>query len=330
MSDRTHPPGWGRLTTRVFVLVISGLLTAAVWASATPLEPKANVSSAAQDQDYTGVEKCSTPKCHDVQVQGYRESLHSREWDPRSPAADRGCETCHGPGQKHDADVKAKGLIRNFKFMAPRDVSEVCMTSHCHDRGEHAEFQGGMHDMRNITCVDCHSNHTPKSETGRSKGARLKAATDVETCAPCHRDKAAKMQRANHMPVREGKMGCSTCHAPHGSNNVRLLRAGSSIVDACTSCHSEKRGPFLFEHAPVHENCTTCHDSHGSSNDRMLVARAPMLCQRCHVHSRHPATVYDATAALVTRDRRVIGRSCVNCHPQIHGSSSPSGQLFMR
>lgn len=323
MSDCTHPPGWGRLTTRVFVLVISALLTAAVWAGATPLEPKADASSAAQDQDYTGVEKCSTPKCHDVEVQGYRESLHSREWNARSPAADRGCETCHGPGRKHDEDVNAKGLIRNFSIMAPRDVSEVCMS--CHNGADHAEYQGGKHDMRNVSCVDCHSNHTPKAEDGRLKGT-----TDVDTCAPCHRDKAAKMQLASHMPVREAKMGCSTCHAPHGSTNVKNLRDGNSVVEACTGCHPEKRGPFLFEHAPVHENCATCHDPHGSSNDRMLVAKQPMICQRCHIHSRHPATIYDATAALVSRDRRVIGRSCMNCHPQIHGSSSPSGQVFTR
>ena len=52
-------------------------------------------------------------------------------------------------------------------------------------------------------------------------------------------------------------------------------------------------GPFLWEHAPVAESCTTCHDPHGSNNDRMLVAKPPFLCQRCHVTSRHPPTVYD-------------------------------------
>ena len=53
---------------------------------------------------------------------------------------------------------------------------------------------------------------------------------------------------------------------------------------------------MLWEHAPVRENCATCHDPHGSSNDRMLVVRMPMLCQRCHVATQHPATIYDKDA----------------------------------
>ncbi len=84
-------------------------------------------------------------------------------------------------------------------------------------------------------------------------------------------------------------MACSTCHNPHGSiSNVKALRTGSSVVESCTTCHTEMRGPVLWEHAPVRENCATCHDPHGSSNDRMLVVRQPMLCQRCHVATRHP------------------------------------------
>ena len=84
-----------------------------------------------------------------------------------------------------------------------------------------------------------------------------------------------KTERAvAHMPVREGKMSCSTCHNPHGSiSNVKALKVGSSVGELCISCHTEMRGPVLWEHAPVRENCTTCHDPHGSSNDRMLAVR---------------------------------------------------------
>ena len=66
---------------------------------------------------------------------------------------------------------------------------------------------------------------------------------------------------------------------------------GSSVAEACTSCHTEMRGPVLWEHTPVRENCATCHDPHGSSNDRMLVVRQPMVCQRCH--AAHEASVDD-------------------------------------
>jgi DmsE family decaheme c-type cytochrome len=131
------------------------------------------------------------------------------------------------------------------------------------------------------------------------------------------------------MPVREGKMECSSCHNPHGSTNVRLLKIGNWVNEICVSCHTEKRGPYIWDHAPAREACSTCHDPHGSNQERMLVAKMPMLCQRCHVATRHPSSIYDGSD-LNSRSNRLIGRSCVNCHSQIHGSNSPAGHTFLR
>jgi DmsE family decaheme c-type cytochrome len=273
-----------------------------------------------QTAGYVGVAECTS--CHELQARGYRGSPHARAWDARAPAAAQGCETCHGPGRAHVDDPGAKGAIRNFLVLAPREVSDVCTS--CHNREVHAQWQGSTHDSRNITCITCHSVHTPKSEK-----AQLKRATVVEVCAQCHRDKAAKLQRSAHMPVREGKMDCSSCHNQHGSTNVRLLRTGNTVVELCVSCHAEKRGPFLWDHPPVRETCVTCHDPHGSSNDRLLVSKVPMLCQRCHIGTRHPSTVYDQVA-LTNRSNRLVNRGCLNCHSNIHGSNHPSGQFFQR
>jgi predicted CXXCH cytochrome family protein len=93
--------------------------------------------------------------------------------------------------------------------------------------------------------------------------------------------------------------------------------------------HAEKRGPFLYEHAAGRESCVSCHDPHGSNHDRMLVARPPMLCQRCHIGSRHPSTIYDGTQ-LAAGSNRMLGRSCVNCHSTVHGSNHPAGGTFLR
>ena len=167
--------------------------------------------------------------------------------------------------------------------------------------------------------------HNPKSEV-----AQLKTKTEIETCATCHKAQAMKVTRAQHMPVREGKMSCSSCHNPHGSTNVKQLRVGNYVNESCVSCHAEKRGPFLWEHAAGRESCVTCHDPHGSSNDRMLVVRMPMLCQRCHIATSHPSNIYDNNAITVKKSNRMFGRSCMNCHQNIHGSNHPSGQFFMR
>ena len=208
--------------------------------------------------------------------------------------------------------------------LTPQRASETCAT--CHDRSSHALWSGSQHDTRNVGCVTCHSVHTPKGPK------QIKAASELALCASCHRDKIAKLDRSGHMPVREGKMQCSTCHNPHGATNVKLLRRGDSIAEACTSCHADKRGPYLWEHAPGRDGCTTCHDPHGSSNERMLVSKPPILCQRCHVATRHPSTIYDAglIGAGATPSVRIYARSCVTCHSTIHGSNHPSGQRFIR
>jgi DmsE family decaheme c-type cytochrome len=204
-------------------------------------------------------------------------------------------------------------------------VSATCTT--CHNRGEHALWDGSQHDTRKLTCTTCHSVHDYKSDTHQ-----LKEKTQAAVCTTCHREKIAKLDRSGHMPVREGKLECTTCHNVHGATNVRLLRKGDSIAETCTSCHPEKRGPFLWEHAPSRDGCVTCHDPHGSSNERMLVAKPPILCQRCHVATRHPSTIYDA--ALIGSGSnpsiRIMARSCVTCHSAIHGSNHPSGQRFVR
>ena len=43
------------------------------------------------------------------------------------------------------------------------------------------------------------------------------------------------------MPLREGKMTCTSCHNPHGSiSNVKALKVGSSVAELCESCHGDQ------------------------------------------------------------------------------------------
>jgi DmsE family decaheme c-type cytochrome len=280
--------------------------------------PAVATADPSQAGGFVGDDTCLT--CHEGQ--GLGKSPHGRVADRRTPAGTgRSCESCHGPGAAH-VDTGDVAKIKDFDDLTARDANAACVS--CHNRGQHAQWEGSMHDARNVSCVSCHSVHAPKSDTGS-----LKLASTTATCESCHRQEAMKVKRSGHMPVREGKMDCASCHNSHGSTNVRMLKVGNTVNESCATCHAEKRGPFLWEHAAGRENCVSCHDPHGSNNDRMLVAKQPMLCQRCHVASRHPATIYDTTQVR-NASNRVVGRSCVNCHSQIHGSNHPAGTFFVR
>jgi DmsE family decaheme c-type cytochrome len=295
---------------------ISSGSTAAVQA------PASQPAAAGTQPGYAGSDTCVT--CHSDKEESLKGTKHAQVKNPRTPAAMQGCESCHGPGQAH-VDDDAKGHIKKFGQIPAAEISQTCLT--CHNRGDHAAWEGSPHDRRNLSCATCHSVHSPKSAE-----RQLVKPTQTQLCATCHRLQVTKTERAvAHMPVREGKMSCSSCHNPHGSiSNVKNLKTAAlspscarAAIPRCADrcCSSTRR---CARTAPP------VHDPHGSSNDRMLNVRMPMLCQRCHIASKHPATLYDKDQITTNKSNRMFGRSCVNCHSNVHGSNHPSGQFFMR
>ena len=274
----------------------------------------------APQSGYVGADTCAT--CHEGYDKNIAATKHGFAHNPRTPAATQGCESCHGPGEAHVNDPeKVKPIL--LKTVPADQANAQCQA--CHNRSQHALWDGSQHQNRKVACRDCHSVHS-------SEGPNLlRAKTEMATCATCHQAITNRQLRFSHMPVREGKMQCSSCHNVHGSVNVRLLRTGTTVDQSCTSCHTDKRGPWLWEHAPVADSCTTCHDSHGSNNERMLVSKLPFLCQRCHVTSRHPPTVYEGFTLQTSQNaNKMYGKGCVSCHQMVHGSNHPNGKTFLR
>jgi DmsE family decaheme c-type cytochrome len=229
------------------------------------------------------------------------------------------CETCHGPGSEHARLGGGRGVggILSFEADDPRSAEEknaVCLG--CHERGDRTYWNGSTHQMRGLACTNCHT-----IMKAVSRKFQLKTAWQPDTCFQCHKDRKAQLFRSSHMPIREGKVVCSDCHNPHGSTTEALLKK-DSINDVCYACHAEKRGPFLFEHAPVRQNCLNCHDPHGSVNEFSLKLMRPALCRECHAFG-HAQTSGLNSAYLMSR-------SCQNCHTQIHGSNSPAGAFLQR
>jgi len=303
-------------------------------AAAGQEEAKKPAVQAAPHGAYAGTATCLG--CHEDQAAATTKGPHShafRAGTPMSPKgcqachgdtkAELGCEACHGPGKEHAEAGGDKTKIRPYKSLSVKGATDTCVS--CHYRTNHTFWAGSQHDERSVGCTTCHSIHAAAGEK------QLKAATETGLCAQCHRTIVNKQYKFNHMPVREGKLSCSSCHNVHGSRNVKLLKEGGTVNESCTSCHGEKRGPHLWEHPPVTESCSSCHDPHGSNNDRMLVAKQPFLCQRCHITSRHPPTVYEGYLLNTSQNaNKIYGRSCVICHQQVHGSNGPNGKALLR
>jgi DmsE family decaheme c-type cytochrome len=316
---------WNVVSGGLAVVVMSLPFALAEGTSVSAGPAAAGIRGGAQPQapptaEYAGEATCLG--CHEDKA--YKGTAHGLALKERTPAATRGCESCHGPGKAH-AESGDPALIRRFTGtgVRPSEASDTCTS--CHNRASHALWDGSQHHQRNVGCTTCHRVHSPQGTP------QLAARTQMELCSRCHRNITNKQYRFNHMPVREGGLVCSSCHNVHGSTNVRLLRAGTTIDESCTSCHADKRGPYLWEHAPVSESCITCHDSHGTNNDRMLVSKQPFLCQRCHVTSRHPPTVYEGYLLQNSQNaNKIFGRGCTHCHQMVHGSNAPSGKALLR
>lgn len=303
--------------------IAAGLATARLRA-----EEVAKTSPASGNKaEFVGAETCLG--CH-AGHESFKKNLHSKALlNAKNIPFEKSCETCHGPGSLHAGAGGDKAnpdflTIVNPSKLKPAEGAAVCLQ--CHEGGKRMHWKGSTHDMKNVGCQSCHGMHADKANGGKSP--LLKSAKAADTCFQCHAEKKAQIRKGAHMPLVEGKMGCNDCHNPHGSPAEKLL-AKDSVNQTCYQCHQDKRGPFLWEHAPVRESCVTCHDPHGSHHERMLITRAPLLCQRCHVGGRHPATPY----VLSDADRensRIFYRGCVNCHAQVHGSNHPSGKYLAR
>jgi hypothetical protein len=50
-----------------------------------------------------------------------------------------------------------------------------------------------------------------------------------------------------------------------------MVERALNAESPCVKCHTDKRGPFVFEHPPVRvEGCEICHMPHGSMNPKLL------------------------------------------------------------
>jgi len=275
-----------------------------------------------------GADTCLS--CHeDTASHAIFAGRHGNPASDRSPFGDGQlqCEACHGPGGEHAARVRRgqtrPPVIRFGKDSGTPVAQQNAQCLGCHEIDVGADWHAGVHVAENVACADCHALHAASDPV-------LATATQPDVCYGCHTLERSEAVRPFAHPLHEGKMDCSDCHRPHGSS-AEFALARDTVNDTCFACHADKRGPFLWEHAPVAEDCSLCHVPHGANQPAMLRLRVPGLCQTCHAEQGHPSLAEGPNAlAEGIASRFLLAQGCLNCHTQIHGSNHPSGGRLMR
>ncbi|MDE1920005.1 MAG: hypothetical protein KGI24_01000 [Candidatus Omnitrophica bacterium] len=201
---------------------------------------------------------------------------------------------------------------------------DTCVTCHEKEGREYKLSTHGRLHIKNETtgAQDCETCHGPGSIHVDASGGTnniINPKNDPEVCFTCHTDKKMQFRLPYHHPVLEGKMSCTDCHDAHGID-VRPWTATSEngVNEVCFKCHSDKRGPYIWEHDAMKDGCTSCHQVHGSVNDKMLIARDYNLCLRCHAMNNYP---YGHGQAGKYHD--FVYGTCwsAGCHSEPHGSN---------
>ena len=319
---------WTHLSLLV-LLAMGGTVLAVRAQPASPNSAKDKSKASAQTQKdvarsdpslYVGSETCKT--CHaDMPSKDFFNHFEVSPHfvttlDSRKGPQWQGCEGCHGPGKAHVDGGGDKTKIFTFKNASAQEINARCMS--CHAGGpQHMDAVNSIHTKSNVSCMSCHSPHNPETKEF------LLTKAQPALCYSCHLQQKAQFEMPFRHRVNEGLVQCSDCHNPHGTVGPKQVRTSPAQDAVCITCHTDKQGPFVFEHEPVKiEGCASCHIPHGGANVHMLrVSNVNLLCLQCHTNSLMNAKAGSAPGTPSFHSQQTFFKSCTLCHVQIHGSN---------
>jgi DmsE family decaheme c-type cytochrome len=254
------------------------------------------LSQEKKEDDYKAPDTCAS--CHDEIVTNFVKNRHAK--------VETSCDACHAGARKHAETVEPADVTNPAKLTGFR-ADKSCLSCHQNQATHSGRIRGG-HARSEVGCTTCHSVHT--------------SAKKPNDCGQCHTATVAEFQRPYKHGLATGAVKCNDCHNPHGRTLPGPLAATSANEPGCNKCHGDKRGPFVFEHAPVRqEGCSSCHEPHGSANPRLLNrAQVHLQCLECHSNTSATPVVAGSTPPAFhnLRDPRI--KNCTTCHVKIHGS----------
>jgi predicted CXXCH cytochrome family protein len=310
----------------------ASILCATALAAPPPKDKPAAAPAQAGAPGATIVGSDTCASCHDEVAKSFESNPHTKMLEMPGNRPGVTCENCHGAGSDHVAGGGDPTKIFDPARASAKDVEAKCLN--CHSSA-HPDFLRSPHAKANVSCVSCHSIHgaavqlpgQPAAkavlkpvETTTAGGVfapgKLLKASEPTLCFQCHADIKAYFNMPVHHKVPEGLIKCTDCHDVHGTFEKSNVRSRVDSNQICTKCHTEKRGPFVYEHTPVKaEGCMGCHTPHGSQNARLLnMPSINNLCNQCH------SPVAAGTIHGINAGSSEL-TPCTDCHTYIHGSN---------
>ena len=262
------------------------------------------------------------------------------------------CIDCHDPH------------VRTFGSFLKAEPARLC--AQCHP--DHQRLRGGPHDVltgrgpwpaeatkSQDACLSCHLPHGGTRDDLFRFRVPTGAGNHDGVCLSCHEDAAWQVDSTKaaihprtidpaHAKVDlalvptdstgEKRMGCRTCHDPHGGATPTYLARvpiGEDTQRLCVHCHTSKRLTRFTGHSSASlraagyeaDSCKPCHAMHAKPNDqwgrllspRFLMEIRPaatgqladcLPCVACHAtqnnarqrtFEQHPLTVTKNTIA---------------------------------
>jgi len=251
-----------------------------------------------QEKDFGICTDCHKEVCTDFKLLRHA-NIEIGTWTSMAKQAETLCANCHGDPTKHLEEGGGRGTI--FAFKKTDDVqakAQKCLNCHGETR---TRFFSSPHGKAAMDCTNCHSE--------LMKGP-LEKKDPSQVCISCHEDIAAQFELNERHRLEEGILGCTTCHDQHAPDTKERL--GGFKHESCLRCHTDKGGPFLYEHGASRiEGCTACHEVHGTPNKHMMTHQSVSdLCFSCHVAAPAWHSGFSSEAT-----------NCAVCHSTIHGSN---------
>ena len=249
-------------TLALKLLLGLALTLGAVPVSAQPQQVAASMSPAAD----AGTRTCLTCHGSDPKVTAILKSPMAVMGDPRTPFAQGGCVSCHGPSADH---IAMKAPFPDIVFAGPHKSpakarNEVCLS--CHQGSPMVMNWEGSGMQRNR----CRLHRLPHRARGEGPGdgegdaaadlLHLPRRTSAPTLISTRTTRSAKAWWC--AATATTRMG--------GPGDTKDLKE-FTVNETCYNCHADKRGPMLWEHQPVRDNCLNCHTPHGSNQPRLMI-----------------------------------------------------------